>query len=47
MSQAPKLAGRVIDNGRCLLKQRYATRKKRMLGRIPHRAPFVYLVISS
>jgi len=39
MIQIPKLAIRTIESGICLLKQNRATRKKRMLGSIPQRAP--------
>ena len=37
--QIPKLDTRTTASGICFLKQNRATRKKRMLGRIPQRAP--------
>jgi hypothetical protein len=41
INQTPKLNESTTGSERCLLKQRNATRKKRILGKIPHNAPFV------
>lgn len=40
-AQTPKLAIRTTGRDKCFLKQKKATRKKKILGSIPQRAPFV------
>lgn len=40
-SHTPKLDSRTTGSEQCFLRQRKAATKKRMLGRIPQRAPFV------